>query len=486
MANDKAKFSVFLDLKGAFDRANRQIILCQLAQMGVKGRLLAWIRDYLTDRRGYVHFQEVNSTTREFELGTPQGGVLSPTLFNVLMNVIATTQLPKGAMITVYADDILIQAKTYTQMQKSLDIIGEVCDCLGFVISTRKTKAMSTMRRQEKELVLLGDKILYVNVYKYLGIYVGGAQGKEMLLQNIITTCKARLRPLKAMAFGCQGTSVTILRMMYLAYVRSVIDYAAPALCCLSTSKLAKLETIQNEAARIILGCPPNVNTENLRLELGFVTLADRIREINSIIGLKSLRDERETIPKTEILNHLGSDIVLGKGWSAVTARDIIHYDIAEFGDTTRVGGVTIPPWEIIPMNIIIDRPPFKKANMSSLELKPHYTEIIEKASGADAHPDQFYCDGSLNTITGHAGAAVTLLNDRKIHTDYELQVRLQDWASTTQSELMAILLALKQIRNRLNNSLIMSDSLTALQSLEKKATPHQALVNTIWKKLEN
>ena len=154
LANEKAKFSVFLDLKGAFDRANRQIILYQLAQMGVKGKLLAWIRDYLTDRKGYVHFQGSSSTVREFELGTPQGGVLSPTLFNVLMNVIATTQLPKGASIVVYADDILIQARTYTQMQKSLDIIGEVCDNLGFVVSTVKTKAMSTIRGQEKELVL--------------------------------------------------------------------------------------------------------------------------------------------------------------------------------------------------------------------------------------------------------------------------------------------------------------------------------------------
>ena len=152
-------------------------------------------------------------------------------------------------------------------------------------------------------------------------------------------------------------------------------------------------------------------------------------------------------------------------------------------GIQSEWGGDTIPPWENIPMNIIIDRPPFKKANMSPLELKPHYTEVIETASGTDVHLDHFYCDGSLNTMTGHAGAAVTLLNERKFQEDYELQVRLQDWASTTQSELMAILLALKQIRNRLNNSLIMSDSLTALQSLEKKATPHQALVNIILRK---
>ena len=116
--------------------------------MGVKGKLLAWIKDYLTNRTARVFFQGKSSTIRELELGTPQGGVLSPTLFNILMNVIVKAKVPKGVIIVAYADDILIQAKTYTQMQNTLNTIGLVCDQLGFVISTSKTKAMHSARNE--------------------------------------------------------------------------------------------------------------------------------------------------------------------------------------------------------------------------------------------------------------------------------------------------------------------------------------------------
>ena len=113
LANDKAKYSLFLDLKDAFDRANRQIILHLLAEMGIKGKLLAWIKDYLTDRKVYFLFQAERSSERELELGTPQGGVLSPTLFNILMNAILNTKLPKGVTTVIYTDEILIEAETY-------------------------------------------------------------------------------------------------------------------------------------------------------------------------------------------------------------------------------------------------------------------------------------------------------------------------------------------------------------------------------------
>lgn len=76
----------FIDLQTAFDTANREIILEQLASFGVKGRLLTWLRGYLSNRTASVLFKGVKSKhCAPFGLGTPQGGVLSPTLFHVLI-----------------------------------------------------------------------------------------------------------------------------------------------------------------------------------------------------------------------------------------------------------------------------------------------------------------------------------------------------------------------------------------------------------------
>ena len=267
-----------MDLKGAFDRANQHVILHELVKMGIKGKLLSFIKDYLTGRKASVWFQGKQSMTRELELGTPQGGVLSPTLFNVLMNVIVGIEVPEEVTIVAYADDVLIQANTHEQMQETLDIVGRVCDQLGFVISTTKTKAISKVRNESKELALQNDIIEYVETYKYLGIHVGNTQSKDIEIQRLVTSCKTRLRPLKAMAYSNLGASVSILRTMYIAYVRSVIDYAAPALANFDKGRLRKLEIIQNEAMRIILGCPKSTKVSNMRLELGIDAIVDRIK----------------------------------------------------------------------------------------------------------------------------------------------------------------------------------------------------------------
>ncbi|XP_076042121.1 uncharacterized protein LOC143026017 [Oratosquilla oratoria] len=56
---------VFLDLKSAFDVANREIILGQLVEFGVQGNLLRWIRGYLSNRISHVLFQGPCSASRE-------------------------------------------------------------------------------------------------------------------------------------------------------------------------------------------------------------------------------------------------------------------------------------------------------------------------------------------------------------------------------------------------------------------------------------
>ena len=75
----------FIDLKSAFDVANRDIILDQLVDFGIKGNLLRWIQGYLSNRSSRVFFSGVYSSSRSFFLGTPQDGVLSPFLFIILM-----------------------------------------------------------------------------------------------------------------------------------------------------------------------------------------------------------------------------------------------------------------------------------------------------------------------------------------------------------------------------------------------------------------
>lgn len=95
---------VFLDLEKAFELASPLAIQETLIHKGVKGILLAWIADYFKNRSANVRFQGHLSQHMPLENGTPQGGVLSPALFNTLMSNILDIHLPEGCKIISYAD----------------------------------------------------------------------------------------------------------------------------------------------------------------------------------------------------------------------------------------------------------------------------------------------------------------------------------------------------------------------------------------------
>ncbi|ROT82187.1 hypothetical protein C7M84_024641 [Penaeus vannamei] len=96
---------VFLDLEKAFELANRDAILHILAEKGVKGMLLQWVKDYISNRKVRVKFQGRTSEFYPFEIGIPQGGLLSPFLFNLLIVKLADTSFPNNTHLIAYADD---------------------------------------------------------------------------------------------------------------------------------------------------------------------------------------------------------------------------------------------------------------------------------------------------------------------------------------------------------------------------------------------
>ncbi|XP_068229369.1 uncharacterized protein [Palaemon carinicauda] len=117
LSNPNVKYREFVNLKGAFNSANVDVILEELVNNGVKGALLRWIESYLTERRAKEWYQGYESEEMLMELGTPQGCILSPTLFNVLMDRIPRHSFPRGTEIIVYAVVILKHCVNETVLQ---------------------------------------------------------------------------------------------------------------------------------------------------------------------------------------------------------------------------------------------------------------------------------------------------------------------------------------------------------------------------------
>jgi len=82
--------TAFLDASKAYDRVHRPSVLAKLIRLGLKGRALRWIADFLSDRFACVRYDDVRSRYREFRYGLPQGSCLSPILFNVFLRDVFT------------------------------------------------------------------------------------------------------------------------------------------------------------------------------------------------------------------------------------------------------------------------------------------------------------------------------------------------------------------------------------------------------------
>ncbi|XP_045104412.1 uncharacterized protein LOC123499945 [Portunus trituberculatus] len=143
--------ALFLDLEGAFDSTPHERILYKLALMGITGTTLAWVRNFLTGRSFQVAIGASLSPSQGIHRGVPQGSILSPLLFNVLLSDL---QVPTHSHLLLYADDITIVSRAPTlsdaqdHLQEAATALGAWMTTWGLQVSASKSSLMCfTMRK---------------------------------------------------------------------------------------------------------------------------------------------------------------------------------------------------------------------------------------------------------------------------------------------------------------------------------------------------
>ena len=95
--------SIYLDFAKAFDKVDHSILLKKVEGLGIKGKILAWIRTFLTTRSQKVRVGDSLSEAVKVLSGVPQGSVLGPLLFIIFM--VDIDEDITDILIGTFADD---------------------------------------------------------------------------------------------------------------------------------------------------------------------------------------------------------------------------------------------------------------------------------------------------------------------------------------------------------------------------------------------
>lgn len=138
--------AVSLDLSKAFDIISHEILLNKLEKIGIRGNLLNLLTNYFQDRTTRVSIGDILSSPTEQLFGLIQGSILSPILFNIYVNDLASLDL--RCKILCYADDTLLYLESrslkaaFKDMQNDLNLIVKYFFNNSIKQNTTKTKVI--------------------------------------------------------------------------------------------------------------------------------------------------------------------------------------------------------------------------------------------------------------------------------------------------------------------------------------------------------
>lgn len=125
------------DISGFFDNIPHKLIVGAVAEEVADGNILNLIEKFLA--AGVMESGVFKPTT----VGTPQGGVISPLLANIVLNKLDWRLEKAGYRFVRYADDFVVVCKTRRQAEAALAEVEKIMTDLGLSLSPEKTKIAS-------------------------------------------------------------------------------------------------------------------------------------------------------------------------------------------------------------------------------------------------------------------------------------------------------------------------------------------------------
>ena len=292
---------VYLDLKKAFDKISHKRLIWKIENIGgIKGRLLEWMKSYLTERKMKTVIRGICSNWVGVMSGVPQGSVLGPLLFLIFINDLDTSA-GNVDIIGKFADDTKMGQIMRTDndkdiLQDSLNKLVNWANDWGMIFNVSKCKIMHIGRNNPEHIYSMGGvQLASVDEEKDVGVKVH----KSLKPKSHCTSSAAKARSV----LGQLGKTFhyrdrnTFMRL-YKTYVRPHLDYGSSVWSPWLASDIETLEKVQMKAVRMVSGLTGQTYEERLA-ELKLQSLEDRRIFMDMVETYKILNGHSKVDPST-------------------------------------------------------------------------------------------------------------------------------------------------------------------------------------------
>ena len=164
---------VYLDFTKAFDSVPHKRLLVKLQAHGITGKLLNWIKAFLSGRRQRVVINSFQSHKSSVISGVPQGSVLGPLLFLIYVN-----DLPRviSSPSLLFADDTklfqpITDRDSFQQFQNDILTLERWSKLWQLNFNTKKSFIMHLGRNNPRYTYYIdNDPLQSVEEHKDLGV----------------------------------------------------------------------------------------------------------------------------------------------------------------------------------------------------------------------------------------------------------------------------------------------------------------------------
>lgn len=256
-----ASVLVCFDFSKAFDKVDHRTIVNLLRIFNLPHGFCILMENYLDNRCQRVRVGGSISKMNHVTSGVPQGSLLGPFLFGLLVSTLEPID-PNFTCMVKYVDDICMVFSIRKDVALCLEDIDKVrmeleglsrwANCNGLSLNTEKTIGLIRYRGDFKsicDIATLLPAVKFRDCVRLLGVMFDADLGWKSHVKFVEKKCSQRFYILRRIR---RFVSMSDFVMIYCGIIRSLLEYAGAAFVGINARESGRLQRIENRCLRML------------------------------------------------------------------------------------------------------------------------------------------------------------------------------------------------------------------------------------------